>query len=207
MHGLAFFDAHGWQAVAARHEGRIQLAVEHWTDDPQVTQLMARAEEYRSARAYWGPPVYVGPAGTVLNLRSNTLGGDARSHVDANGSGTQQSSITGSRITASVSATAEGVSLVSNGRGYATGNADFYLTFQVSRFVRYVAAGDARADSDAESYGLPEHVECPFCHRADATELHSPFGPQLSVATYWCRRCRSPFDYIKWQPRRPATEG
>jgi class 3 adenylate cyclase len=69
VHGLAFFDARGWEAVAARHEGRIRLAAERWTDDPQATQLMARAEEYRSARAYWGPPVYVGPAGTVLNLR------------------------------------------------------------------------------------------------------------------------------------------
>ena len=69
VHGLAFFDARGWEAVAARHEGRIRLAAERWTDDPQATQLMARAEAYRSARAYWGPPVYVGPAGTVLNLR------------------------------------------------------------------------------------------------------------------------------------------
>src|SRR5918996_678501 len=69
VHGLAFFDAHGWQAVAARHEGRIQLAVERWTGDPQATDLMARAEEHRSAQPYWGPPVYVRPPGTVLNLR------------------------------------------------------------------------------------------------------------------------------------------
>lgn len=49
--------------------------------------------------------------------------------------------------------------------------------------------------------GLPEHVSCPFCGQQD-TELHSPFGPQLSVATYWCRRCRSPFEWIKWRGSR-----
>lgn len=51
----------------------------------------------------------------------------------------------------------------------------------------------------AADYGLPERVECPFCHREDGTELHSPFGPQLSVATYWCRHCHTPFDYLKWR--------
>lgn len=50
---------------------------------------------------------------------------------------------------------------------------------------------------DASLYGLPEHVTCPFCNGRD-TELHSPFGPQLSVATYWCRRCFTAFDFVKW---------
>lgn len=48
----------------------------------------------------------------------------------------------------------------------------------------------------ATDYGLPEHVSCPFCGDDD-TELHSPFGPQLSVASYWCRRCRTAFDWVK----------
>jgi hypothetical protein len=51
----------------------------------------------------------------------------------------------------------------------------------------------------AAEYGIPESVPCPFCGGAH-TELHSPFGPQLSVATYWCRACRSPFEWLKWQP-------
>jgi transcription elongation factor Elf1 len=55
----------------------------------------------------------------------------------------------------------------------------------------------ARRPPRAADYGLPAHVTCPFCGRDD-TELHSAFGPQLSVATYWCRNCRSPFEYIKW---------
>jgi hypothetical protein len=56
-----------------------------------------------------------------------------------------------------------------------------------------------RTPLDAAAYNLPLHVECPFCRRAGDTELHSPFGPQLSVATYWCNHCHTAFDYIKWQ--------
>jgi transcription elongation factor Elf1 len=54
---------------------------------------------------------------------------------------------------------------------------------------------------EAAGYGLPEHVTCPFCN-GERTELHSAFGPQLSVATYWCLVCRSPFEWIKWNGRR-----
>ena len=56
---------------------------------------------------------------------------------------------------------------------------------------------------DAAEYGLPEHVACPFCERSE-TELHSPFGPQLSVATYWCNHCHTAFDFVKWT-RTPAS--
>jgi hypothetical protein len=52
----------------------------------------------------------------------------------------------------------------------------------------------------ARELGMPEHVPCPFC-RGEDTELHSAFGPQLSVATYWCTPCRSPFEWIKWSSR------
>jgi class 3 adenylate cyclase len=69
VHALAFLDSQGWQALAARHEGRIRLAAERWTEDRQVTDLMRRTAQSESAEAYWGPPVYVPPAGTVLNLR------------------------------------------------------------------------------------------------------------------------------------------
>ena len=50
---------------------------------------------------------------------------------------------------------------------------------------------------NAADYRLPETVPCPFCEGSE-TELHSAFGPQLSVATYWCRSCRSPFEFVKW---------
>ena len=44
--------------------------------------------------------------------------------------------------------------------------------------------------------GLPAAPECPFCERRE-TELMNAFGSQLSVATYWCRLCRSPFEIMK----------
>lgn len=50
----------------------------------------------------------------------------------------------------------------------------------------------------AADLGLPERVPCAFCDRDD-TELHSPFGSQLSVATYWCHRCRTAFEWFKWE--------
>lgn len=53
---------------------------------------------------------------------------------------------------------------------------------------------------NAADYGLPVRVRCTFCGSDENTELHSPFGPQLSVATYWCRACHAPFDYLKWRP-------
>jgi hypothetical protein len=56
----------------------------------------------------------------------------------------------------------------------------------------------------ASDYGLPERVACPFCE-GTRTELHSPFGPQASVATYWCLDCRTAFDWIKWKAPAPAT--
>ncbi len=52
------------------------------------------------------------------------------------------------------------------------------------------------AKLSAAELGLPEHVPCPFCEGLD-TELHSAFGSQLSVATYWCRRCATAFESFK----------
>lgn len=59
----------------------------------------------------------------------------------------------------------------------------------------------SRSRPDATALGLPEHVPCTFCG-GTSTELHSAFGPQLSVATYWCLRCHSPFEFIKWQGKK-----
>lgn len=47
--------------------------------------------------------------------------------------------------------------------------------------------------------GLPGHPPCPFCETSE-TELMNPFGSHASVSTYWCRRCRSPFELLKWRP-------
>lgn len=52
----------------------------------------------------------------------------------------------------------------------------------------------------ADELGFPDRVACPFCDGHE-TELHSPFGSALSVATYWCNRCRTAFEWIKWDDR------
>ncbi|MGK7311227.1 MAG: PaaD-like zinc ribbon domain-containing protein [Candidatus Longimicrobiales bacterium M2_2A_002] len=58
----------------------------------------------------------------------------------------------------------------------------------------------------ADEYDLPERVSCPFCD-GDETELHSPFGTALSVATYWCRTCRTAFEWVKWKEPEPGSTG
>ena len=58
---------------------------------------------------------------------------------------------------------------------------------------------DPSTDPPASRPSLRDGVECPFCDGRD-TELLSPVGGQLSVAQYWCRRCRTGFDYFKWDP-------
>lgn len=57
-----------------------------------------------------------------------------------------------------------------------------------------------------DAYGLPRQVRCPFCD-GDETELHSPFGTALSVATYWCRRCHTAFEWVKWEGVRKEAAG
>ncbi len=56
----------------------------------------------------------------------------------------------------------------------------------------------AKADdlSSQGDYPLPGSVECPFCRGTD-THLETPFGSVLSVAQYYCRRCRTIFEWIK----------
>lgn len=44
---------------------------------------------------------------------------------------------------------------------------------------------------------LPGSAPCPFCDGRE-THLVNPFGGQLSVAQYWCRTCRTAFEFIKW---------
>jgi hypothetical protein len=55
-------------------------------------------------------------------------------------------------------------------------------------------------------FGLPEQVPCPFC-RGRNTELQSPFGSQLSVATYWCNSCHTAFEFMKGEVRSAHAAG
>lgn len=57
---------------------------------------------------------------------------------------------------------------------------------------------DAEARREEAPAGLPSSPECPFCGGA-RTEIMNAFGSHASVATYWCRACRSPFEAMKWR--------
>ncbi len=46
--------------------------------------------------------------------------------------------------------------------------------------------------------------QCPFCDGTD-TEVISPFGGQISVSQCWCDRCRTGFDYFKWEEERETS--
>lgn len=64
-------------------------------------------------------------------------------------------------------------------------------------------AGPAKAAEEAGATSgtvgrLPESPLCPFCDGGE-TEIMNPFGSHASVATYWCRACRSPFEMLKWR--------
>jgi hypothetical protein len=41
---------------------------------------------------------------------------------------------------------------------------------------------------------------CPFC-RSTETEKQADFSTSLMVSLYYCRRCRSSFEAIKWGDR------
>lgn len=57
----------------------------------------------------------------------------------------------------------------------------------------------ASGDEAASTVGrLPETPSCPFCDGTE-TEIMNPFGSHASVATYWCRNCRCPFEMLKWR--------
>lgn len=57
---------------------------------------------------------------------------------------------------------------------------------------------DAEARRAETPDTMPEAPSCPFCDGAE-TEIMSAFGSHASVATYWCRACRSPFETMKWR--------
>jgi hypothetical protein len=62
---------------------------------------------------------------------------------------------------------------------------------------------DADARTEESPAGLPTCPACPFCEGTD-TEIMSAFGAHASVSSYWCRKCGSPFDFMKWPAARPT---
>lgn len=50
------------------------------------------------------------------------------------------------------------------------------------------------------SEAMPASVACPFCDGSE-TEQFSAFGSALSVSQYYCRDCRTVFEWMKWHDR------
>lgn len=72
-----------------------------------------------------------------------------------------------------------------------------------------MAGHDAPSDDGPDAAGreetlefatLPAAAPCPFCGGRD-TEQFSAFGSQLSTSQYYCRRCRTVFEFMKWRDR------
>ncbi len=55
-------------------------------------------------------------------------------------------------------------------------------------------------DRSLASDAMPESVRCPFCDGRE-TEQFSAFGSALSVSQYYCRDCRTVFEWMKWHDR------
>lgn len=47
---------------------------------------------------------------------------------------------------------------------------------------------------------VKQSVQCPFCLGYD-TELYALFGQWLSTSQYYCKNCRTVFEWIKWEER------
>lgn len=61
-------------------------------------------------------------------------------------------------------------------------------------------ADPADFDSTLRFEALPDSPTCPFCGGTD-TEQFSAFGSQASTSQYYCRPCRSVFEFMKWRAR------
>lgn len=57
---------------------------------------------------------------------------------------------------------------------------------------------DSPLDAPLESGAMPASVECPFCD-GNETEQFSAFGSAVSVSQYYCRSCRTVFEWMKWR--------
>ena len=48
------------------------------------------------------------------------------------------------------------------------------------------------------SDAMPDSVACPFCDGTE-TEQFSAFGSAVSVSQYYCRDCKTVFEWMKWR--------
>ena len=63
---------------------------------------------------------------------------------------------------------------------------------------------NARREEPAEPVRAADLPGCPFCG-SDDTELMSLFGSSPLTSQYYCRRCRSVFEQVKWGTPPPRS--
>lgn len=66
-----------------------------------------------------------------------------------------------------------------------------------------MANDEPMTDDDPGDAGGPRPT-CPFCASVDV-ELESPFGGEVSKTRYYCNSCRTVFERLKYDGRRPGT--
>lgn len=59
-------------------------------------------------------------------------------------------------------------------------------------------------DGSLRNEALPDRARCPFCGGRE-TEQFSAFGSAVSTSQYYCRPCRTVFEFMK--RRRPPEDG
>ena len=60
------------------------------------------------------------------------------------------------------------------------------------------ASGPRPSDRTDTSRELPDSARCPFCGEEDS-EQFAAFGSALSTSQYYCRSCRTVFEFMKWR--------
>jgi hypothetical protein len=48
-------------------------------------------------------------------------------------------------------------------------------------------------------------VACPFCGSKE-TQQETDFGTTLAYAQFYCRQCRTPFEWIKWTDKNSSSD-
>lgn len=61
--------------------------------------------------------------------------------------------------------------------------------------------GNAAVRDDPSPDG---HPTCPFCESI-STEQESQFGSEISTVQYYCNDCRTVFEHIRYDGKRPDT--
>jgi transposase-like protein len=70
----------------------------------------------------------------------------------------------------------------------------------MSQSVSYGQMGSLQMHNDAET------IECSYCS-SEQVEKISSFGTAQLVRQYYCKSCKTVFEYIRWQERETEMNG